>query len=125
MVVLDRGDHLFAAHLGILKAGAAFVMIDSHTPITTFKHMLDDARPAAVILNRTVPSAHHACVIASGISIVHAEQMSNFPTQRRSAPSWLNDPETCLAAVYYTSGTTGMPKGVALYHAGPDCLPLS
>ena len=39
--------------------------------------------------------------------------------KRRSAPpAWLDDPRERLAALFYTSGTTGRPKGVECPHAG-------
>jgi non-ribosomal peptide synthetase-like protein len=40
-------------------------------------------------------------------------------------PVWLDDPSQRLAAIFYTSGTTGLPKGVECPHAGYVNLALS
>ena len=47
------------------------------------------------------------------------------PAPRRAPPDWLDDPRERLATVFYTSGTTGMPKGVECPHAGYVNLALS
>ncbi len=46
-------------------------------------------------------------------------------TPRRLPPAWLDDPTQRLARISYTSGTTGMPKGVECPHAGYVNLALS
>ena len=43
----------------------------------------------------------------------------------RKPPTWLDDPTQRLATIFYTSGTTGMPKGVECPHAGYVNLALS
>ena len=44
---------------------------------------------------------------------------------RSVPPPWLDDPTQRLATIFYTSGTTGMPKGVECPHAGYVNLALS
>jgi non-ribosomal peptide synthetase-like protein len=44
---------------------------------------------------------------------------------RSEPPPWLDDPTQRLATIFYTSGTTGMPKGVECPHAGYVNLALS
>ncbi len=103
-----------AAHLGILKAGAAQVFLDPDAPPGMLSHMLEDAWPV-VILHRgeeepAVPGAESSVLLdISGISPGPA-------SSRR--PSWLSPPEESIASLFYTSGTTGTPKGVECAHAG-------
>jgi long-subunit acyl-CoA synthetase (AMP-forming) len=51
----------------------------------------------------------------------------NLPerTPRREPPTWLDDPTQRLATIFYTSGTTGKPKGVECPHSGYVNLALS
>ncbi|HXU03498.1 MAG TPA: AMP-binding protein, partial [Polyangia bacterium] len=100
---------IVAAHLGVLKAGGTFMCLDAALPDPLISHMLQDARPVVVLTQG-------------------ADQFRGLPTlnvmalpERKSprvAPHWLDDPTQRLAAIFYTSGTTGMPKGVECPHAG-------
>jgi non-ribosomal peptide synthetase-like protein len=105
-----------ACHLGILKAGGTVVFLDSTLPDALLAHMLNDARPV-VVLTRGQHRFHN----------LPALDVLTLPQEavRREAPSWLDDPTQRLAAIFYTSGTTGMPKGVECPHAGYVNLALS
>ena len=105
-----------ACHLGILKAGGTVVFLDNSLPDALLTHMLNDAQPV-VVLTRGERSLHNLPTL----------DVMTLPHEvvRREAPSWLDDPAQRLAAIFYTSGTTGMPKGVECPHAGYVNLALS
>jgi non-ribosomal peptide synthetase-like protein len=107
---------IVACHLGILKAGGAVMFLDTTLPDALVGHMLNDAQPVVVLtLGQDefgkLPSLD---VLALPESI-----------PERTPPSWLDDPAQRLAAIFYTSGTTGKPKGVECHHAGYVNLALS
>jgi len=107
---------IVASHLGILKAGATLMFLDSTLPDALISHMLNDAQPVVILTRgqdkyRDLPTLD---VLAL------PEEM---PV--RQLPSWLDDPTQRLATIFYTSGTTGMPKGVECPHAGYVNLALS
>ncbi len=107
---------IVASHLAILKAGGTLMFLDTSLPEALISHMLDDARPA-LILTRGL------------------ENFRDWPTldvlalpddlPRRKSPGWLDDPSQRLATLFYTSGTTGKPKGVECPHAGYVNLALT
>jgi non-ribosomal peptide synthetase-like protein len=105
-----------ACHLGILKAGGTVLFLDNTLPEALLAHMLNDARPV-VVLTRGEEKFHH----------LPALDVTTFPQEavRITEPSWLDDPTQRLAAIFYTGGTTGMPKGVECPHAGYVNLALS
>ena len=107
---------IVAAHLGILKAGGTLMFLDTTLPDALIAHMLDDARPA-LILTRGQEAFRDLPTL----------DLLNLPEKlpRRKLPRWLDDPEQRLATIFYTSGTTGMPKGVECPHAGYVNLALS
>jgi len=108
--------HIVACHLGILKAGGTFMFLDTALPEVLIAHMLEDAQPVVVVTRgqgrfRDLPTLD---VLA----------LPEVPA-RRTPPPWLDDPQERLAALLYTSGTTGRPKGVECPHAGYVNLALS
>ena len=124
-VLLDREADLFAAHLGIMKAGAAVLMIDPVLPTSTVEHMIQDSNVAAVVTRLSSINYKHLQVIRATLgqhSLVDTAALLNTPAtrKRRTGIQWLKhcDSSQILSNVIYTSGTTGNPKGVALCHAG-------
>ncbi len=108
--------HVVAAHLGILKAGGIVMFLDVTLPDALVMHMLEDARPV-VVLTR----GHDAFRGLPTLDVSALPEVS----RRREPPAWLDDPGERLACIFYTSGTTGMPKGVECPHAGYVNLALT
>jgi non-ribosomal peptide synthetase-like protein len=107
---------IVAAHLGVLKAGGTLMFLDTTLPDALIAHMLNDAQPVVVLTRgqnrfRDLPTLD---VLALPENMPHTEP-----------PAWLDDPTQRLATLFYTSGTTGMPKGVECPHAGYVNLALS
>lgn len=105
----QRSPEMVIGILAILKAGAAYLPLDPAHPTQRLEVILDDAKPAAILLQdqlrRKLPSKLQ-------IPILRLEEKS-FPIGR-PIPAELS-PES-LAYVLYTSGSTGKPKGVMIPH---------
>ncbi|MCL7424758.1 amino acid adenylation domain-containing protein [Streptomyces sp. YS415] len=97
-LALPRSAELVVAHLGVLKAGAAFMPVDPAYPAARKQYMLADARPALVIEDRGL--------------VAELSQRQPEADVRRAV-----DPRH-PAYVIYTSGSTGKPKGVVVTHTG-------
>lgn len=107
---------IVASHLGILKAGGTLMFLDTTLPDALITHMLNDAQPVVILTRgqdrfRDLPTLD---------VLTLPERMP-----RREPPPWLDDPTHRLATIFYTSGTTGMPRGVECPHAGYVNLALS
>ncbi len=107
---------IVAAHLGILKAGGTVMFLDTTLPDAQITHMLNDAQPV-IILTRGQNTIRDLPTLDV---LTLPERMP-----RREPPPWLDDPMQRLATIFYTSGTTGTPKGVECPHAGYVNLALS
>ena len=107
---------IVASHLAILKAGGTLMFLDTSLPETLITHMLDDARPALIL---TRGQDHFRDFPTLDVMVLP----DNLPP--RESPGWLDDPAERLATLFYTSGTTGKPKGVECPHAGYVNLALT
>ncbi|HUQ56290.1 non-ribosomal peptide synthetase [Lentzea sp.] len=90
-VCLPRGVDLVVAILAVLKAGAAYVLLDPDHPADRRQALLDQAGPVFVL--EDVEGGHHS---------------SDDFTRVITADS--------PACVMFTSGSTGRPKGVVVSH---------
>jgi amino acid adenylation domain-containing protein len=107
-VYMDRSEHMVAALLGVLKAGAAYVPLDPYYPRDRIAFIVQDARIRALVTDQThnlEAEALHSQVVTCGDG---AAPMSAAGPSRASPHD--------LAYVIYTSGSTGKPKGVAVTH---------
>ncbi|HEY4022233.1 MAG TPA: amino acid adenylation domain-containing protein, partial [Pseudonocardiaceae bacterium] len=110
-VCLPRGRHLVVALLAVLKAGAAYLPLDTGYPPARLAAQLRDGRPALVLSTKELSSQ-----LAFETTVLDLDQdpAADFPATR---PATVVTPHH-LAYVLYTSGTSGIPKGVLNEHAG-------
>ena len=112
-VYLDRSLDMMVSILAILKAGAAYVPLDSSHPPERIQTILCAARPMLVVTTRhlsarvTLPDEIRAVCLdrdSAHISNCSVERIENEANMEG------------LAYVMFTSGSTGMPKGVMVEH---------
>ncbi|WP_163871158.1 non-ribosomal peptide synthetase, partial [Myxococcus eversor] len=110
---LERTVDSLVALLAILKAGAAYVPLDSAYPHERLAFMLQDSgAPFVLTLSHLLPrldSASALCLDDDALRASLAALPDSNPP-RVSLPSH-------LAYVIYTSGSTGRPKGVMVHHS--------
>ena len=115
-VFLPRSFDLIAAFLGILKAGAAYVPLDTHYPKDRLDFMLADTGVKVVL---GVSGQRND--IGAGDSLLlcmdQLEAIGTGPIASVGSGHSRSEGER-IAYVMYTSGSTGTPKGVAVPHRG-------
>ena len=112
-VALDRSMESIVVLLGILKAGAAYLPVDTAYPTDRLAFMLDDASATLVVTD-----APHRNVFSGDLPMLLIDAMPAEPADQpaeQPAPAPLANGES-LAYVMYTSGSTGTPKGIEIPH---------
>ena len=108
-VLLPRCLDMVAAMLGIFKAGATYLPLDTTLPPNRLAYMLSNSQCQLVLTHLDIGTK----LLDSSVSLVDiANRLEAF---KRPLPL----PEPASAAyIIYTSGSTGRPKGVVVSHAG-------
>ncbi|GLA63112.1 nonribosomal peptide synthase [Aspergillus tubingensis] len=100
------------AMLGVLKAGAAFVMLDTSLPKQRLQAIVESVN-AHMILS-SVPSNTIAASLAETVIAMDSTFFSTFNDPEGQDPPPV-DPSS-LMYLAFTSGSTGTPKGLVITH---------
>ncbi|MGA3172785.1 MAG: amino acid adenylation domain-containing protein [Chthoniobacteraceae bacterium] len=111
---LPRSARLIVGILGILKAGASYVPLDPSYPKPRIDVMLRESG-AKVLIGEGAPPA-----IGGGVSWFSID----FASPSEPPPPNLGMPGD-VAYVMFTSGSTGVPKGVRVVHRGISRLVIN
>ena len=111
-ILLPRGPDAYAAILGVLKSGAAYVPLDPCFPPDRVDWILGDSAAAALVTNAEL--AAHAPAFRGAVVRMDADAAA-ISAESPERPECTASPRDACYVVY-TSGTTGRPKGVIVEH---------
>ncbi|KAI9368043.1 hypothetical protein BJX61DRAFT_546918 [Aspergillus egyptiacus] len=109
MIHLGRCLWAVVAMMAVMKAGGAFVLLESGQPVTRMQQICQETRASLVITSSKFQSSQ------LGPQVVNIDSYDySLPKHSPSAevPVGPHDP----AYVVFTSGSTGRPKGVVIQH---------
>ncbi|KAI2620578.1 hypothetical protein GGR54DRAFT_105320 [Hypoxylon sp. NC1633] len=111
-VLMEPSSASIASLLGIMRVGAVYLPLDLSWPPARLSSVLQDCQPSVVLLD-TNTEKHANSIELPAMTIINVSSIDKN-VSRTPVFAHAHDP----AALLYTSGSSGVPKGILLKHEG-------
>ncbi|RKR87001.1 amino acid adenylation domain-containing protein [Micromonospora pisi] len=116
-ICLTRGSGMLTAMLAVWQAGGGYLPLDPELPTARLAGMARSAGVPLILTDRASADRTGDCW-PTGTRVLRlddAEQVTRLRALPETPPTYAAHPDS-LAYLLYTSGSTGVPKGVAVTH---------
>jgi surfactin family lipopeptide synthetase A len=116
-VCLERSTELLVVILGIIKAGAAYVPVDTAYPPARIAYILEDIAGPLAITN-----SEYRHLFPDNAAVINLDGIGSILEWQPYDPLITGTGPDSIAYIMYTSGSTGRPKGVMVTHRNISSL---
>ncbi|MFI5783168.1 amino acid adenylation domain-containing protein [Nocardia sp. NPDC051570] len=125
-LLVDSSIDTLACMVGILKAGCSYLPLDARSPVDRIQYALRECGVRFVLVDTPGHAELGRQLLGNSGEILLAENLLRFPDEvsnREFKSERVGSPQQ-VAYIMYTSGSSGMPKGVSVTHGGVVSLAL-
>lgn len=114
MILMDKGPDCVAAMLGAVYAGCFYTPVDAAMPQARMRMIAQVLQPKLIVCQDQFLQT--AASLTDGASVCLFSQMEEAVNEQLLAARRAEHIDTDLMYVLFTSGSTGVPKGVSICH---------
>ncbi|WP_108649571.1 non-ribosomal peptide synthetase [Dongshaea marina] len=104
---MEKSERCVVALLAVMKAGGCYVPIDITLPQQAVDYILSDSQAKFILVDGNNPITTLSCIDVQGNEGVTSENNPGFLKLQGNSPAY----------IIYTSGSSGVPKGVCVGHS--------